>query len=100
MPKSKLRLGSGPVVVLAFLLFCVLTSAQRVPLDEVDYRTMDPCHQGGCLSPKFDKGYFIQLHDYKGNLPPDGYELWAPDGSFLYTSISSRQTERLPMSAT
>jgi hypothetical protein len=50
----------------------------------VEYTTMNPCLHGGCLSPKFDKGYFIQLHDYPGSVPPDGYELWGPDGSFLY----------------
>ena len=45
---------------------------------------MDPCYHGGCLSPKFDNGYFIQLNDYRGGMAPDGYQLWAPDGSLLY----------------
>jgi hypothetical protein len=84
MPKSPLRLRSGFIVVALFLFLSVLANAQRILPREVEYPTMDPCRQGGCRSPKFDNGYFIQLHDYKGSVPPDGYELWAPDGSFLY----------------
>jgi hypothetical protein len=71
-------------VVELFLFLSVLANAQCVLPGEVEYPTMDPCRQGGCRSPKFDNGYFIQLHDYKGSVPPDGYELWGPDGSFLY----------------
>jgi hypothetical protein len=68
------------------LLCAILTAAalQAQNRGTVEYTTMNPCHQGGCRSPRFDKGYFIQLHDYPGSVPPDGYELWGPDGSFLY----------------
>jgi hypothetical protein len=67
-------------------LLCAILAAAALQAQNggpVEYTTMNPCHQGGCRAPKFDKGYFIQLHDYKG-MPPDGYELWGPDGSFLY----------------
>jgi hypothetical protein len=66
---------------------CAIFVAAALPAQDgssVEYTTMNPCHQGGCRSPRFDKGYFIQLHDYPGSVPPDGYELWGPDGSFLY----------------
>jgi hypothetical protein len=62
----------------------VAAALQAQDGNPVQYTTMNPCLHGGCLSPKFDKGYFIQLHDYPGSVPPDGYELWGPDGSFLY----------------
>jgi hypothetical protein len=71
-------------VVELFLFLSVLANAQCVLPGEIEYPTMDPCRQGGCWSPKFNNGYFIQLHDYKASVPPDGYELWGPDGSFLY----------------
>jgi hypothetical protein len=48
---------------------------------EVEYQSMAACP--GCASPLFDKGYFIQLKDNPG-MPPDGYDLWAPDGSLSY----------------
>ncbi|HTS47883.1 MAG TPA: hypothetical protein VMH05_08060 [Bryobacteraceae bacterium] len=59
-------------------------AAQSNSTREVVYTTLDACPHGGCPSPLFDKGYLIQLKDYRGGYPSDGYDLWAPDGTLLH----------------
>ena len=69
--------------ILSLAIFACALVAQSKSPREVEYPTMNVCREGGCRSPLFDKGYFILLQDYP-SMPPDGYDLWAPDGSLRF----------------
>lgn len=66
-----------------FLLGVVFVGAVVAQPREVAYTTMNACPQGGCFAPLFDKGYFVQFKEFH-DVPPNGYELWGPDGVLRY----------------
>lgn len=69
-------------ILLSAALISVVVAETNSPR-EVAYPSMDPCRQGGCLAPVFDKGYFFQMKSHTGT-PPNGYALWDPLGNPVY----------------
>jgi hypothetical protein len=70
-------------IIVLCAAFIANIAAAEPPSREVVYLGMNECPQGGCPSPRFDRGYLIQMHGY-APVPPDGFTLYDPDGREIY----------------